>query len=318
MSIIRKDNDMKKRIIIVISILLMLLTSCNKNEFISDMVYPSEEIDSYKVNMKRDILSLMMAYPEHIKDLTKDGENVYILMKSGNKILYDDRIKKSFDEKLNNPDLQDMMEQIYPINDINTIMEKNIDPGRIRVDSFLKEVYGKSKKEVELNLKNVSLSYKYFTFNKNNNAAKALKDSIEELTLLAKNNSKIYSSLFPSSGTYNYRVIAGTNRLSPHSFGIAIDLKRDNRDYWKWASIAEGQKRLSEYPREIVRVFEKNGFVWGGKWHHFDILHFEYRPEIIIKARYFNNIPSSMEPWYKGVELTDEVKNNIKIIDNTL
>jgi hypothetical protein len=33
---------------------------------------------------------------------------------------------------------------------------------------------------------------------------------------------------------------------------------------------------------EIVKIFEKYGFIWGGKWFVFDNMHFEYRPEILI------------------------------------
>jgi D-alanyl-D-alanine carboxypeptidase len=31
--------------------------------------------------------------------------------------------------------------------------------------------------------------------------------------------------------------------------------------------------------------FERAGFIWGGKWYHFDTFHFEYRPEIIALAK---------------------------------
>jgi hypothetical protein len=34
-------------------------------------------------------------------------------------------------------------------------------------------------------------------------------------------------------------------------------------------------------PEEIVAIFEKHGFIWGGKWYHFDTMHFEYRPELL-------------------------------------
>ncbi len=37
----------------------------------------------------------------------------------------------------------------------------------------------------------------------------------------------------------------------------------------------------NEIPMEIVRIFEKHGFIWGGKWHHYDTMHFEYRPELL-------------------------------------
>ena len=36
-------------------------------------------------------------------------------------------------------------------------------------------------------------------------------------------------------------------------------------------------------PIEIAEVFEKYGFIWGGKWYHFDTMHFEYRPELLIQ-----------------------------------
>jgi hypothetical protein len=34
-------------------------------------------------------------------------------------------------------------------------------------------------------------------------------------------------------------------------------------------------------PQEVVAIFEKRGFIWGGKWYHFDTMHFEYRPELL-------------------------------------
>jgi hypothetical protein len=32
---------------------------------------------------------------------------------------------------------------------------------------------------------------------------------------------------------------------------------------------------------EIVAIFERHGFIWGGRWSHFDTMHFEYRPELL-------------------------------------
>ena len=31
----------------------------------------------------------------------------------------------------------------------------------------------------------------------------------------------------------------------------------------------------------LVTVFENHGFIWGGKWRHYDTMHFEYRPELL-------------------------------------
>ncbi|MGW8266533.1 MAG: M15 family metallopeptidase, partial [Longimicrobiales bacterium] len=38
-------------------------------------------------------------------------------------------------------------------------------------------------------------------------------------------------------------------------------------------------------PPAVVEAFERHGFVWGGKWAHFDTMHFEYRPEILYYNR---------------------------------
>lgn len=276
--------------------------------------------NEYDTTMKQDLLCLMIAYPEFITNIERgDNGKVFIIMKSGKRILYDDKNIKSFDQKLSNPDLQDMMQQAYPLTSINSLMDINFDPGRCRVYSLLNEVYGSSKHQVELNLKNVNTGSGRSQFNGNNNASTSLNNVMKELIPLSQNRKDIASCLYPCNGTFNYRIIAGTGRLSPHGFGIAIDLARDNRDFWKWASREQGEKRLISYSKEMVEVFEKNNFVWGGKWGHFDILHFEYRPEIILKARYFGEKEKDEKVWYKGVpNEKSDVQNYIKQIDNVL
>ena len=39
-------------------------------------------------------------------------------------------------------------------------------------------------------------------------------------------------------------------------------------------------------PQEIVDAFEAEGFIWGGRWLHYDTMHFEYRPELLDPACY--------------------------------
>jgi hypothetical protein len=274
---------------------------------------------SYDITMKQDLLCLMMAYPEHVSGVEQSDDRVYLVMKSGKKILYDDKKTKSIETKIAYPDLQDMMEQVYPIAPIDKLMTQNYDPGRARVYGLLNEVYGGTRQKIEGNLENVKVGYGVFQFNENNKAAEALKNVMSELAPLAAKRKDIRVCAFPCNGTYNYRVIAGTNRLSPHSYGIAVDLARDKRDYWQWASREEGQKRLASYPDELVEIFEKNNFIWGGKWGHFDILHFEYRPEIIIKARYFGSTRSFEQIWYDGAPQEDAyIKDCIIKIDDMI
>jgi hypothetical protein len=93
------------------------------------------------------------------------------------------------------------------------------------------------------------------------------------------------------SGLY-WRKIARTKTLSFHSFGAAVDVVSANpkrkETYWLWAKARDKEwytRPLSVRhmpPASFVEVFEKYGFVWGGKWLFYDTLHFEYRPEILL------------------------------------
>jgi hypothetical protein len=99
---------------------------------------------------------------------------------------------------------------------------------------------------------------------------------------------RLIKFLVPSAGTYNCRPIAETDRLSVHAYGAAIDVNTKYSDYWLWAKRKEKTNEpvwRNRIPLEIVEIFERHGFIWGGKWYHFDTMHFEYRPEIIALAR---------------------------------
>ena len=92
----------------------------------------------------------------------------------------------------------------------------------------------------------------------------------------------------PASGLRGSRgCCASCSRVGKHGHGIAIDIATTHADYWYW-NRADGVGRhvhKNRIPWEIVEVFEKHGFVWGGKWYHYDTMHFEYRPEIIAASK---------------------------------
>ena len=52
--------------------------------------------------------------------------------------------------------------------------------------------------------------------------------------------------------------------------------------YWKWEGPNWQVNAIEQVPWEIVTSFEKHGFIWGGKWNHYDTMHFEYRPELVL------------------------------------
>ena len=69
-----------------------------------------------------------------------------------------------------------------------------------------------------------------------------------------------------------------------HSFGNAIDINIKFSNYWLNDLKAKGHLNYKNViPLEIVKIFEKHGFIWGGKWYHYDTIHFEYRPELLTE-----------------------------------
>jgi hypothetical protein len=87
------------------------------------------------------------------------------------------------------------------------------------------------------------------------------------------------------------RNVRGTNNMSYHSYGLAIDIIPESYNekhvYWRWSSVFQENweyipaEQRWQPPQELIDAFEDNGFVWGGKWYYFDNVHFEYRPEIL-------------------------------------
>jgi peptidoglycan LD-endopeptidase CwlK len=87
-----------------------------------------------------------------------------------------------------------------------------------------------------------------------------------------------------NTSAFNYRFIAGTKRLSNHSFGRAIDINPvyNPVDYLDGRISPEnGERNVKRdgtftHDNKIVKYFKDNNFRWGGDWttlkdwHHFD------------------------------------------------
>lgn len=225
---------------------------------------------------------LLAAYPEQLERI----ESGILVWRDGTRMPLDDgKGEKPFAEWLDHPDIEDMLAVPYPEGDLALPPAKDVDPGRARNTAFFDKVYGDCRKgEVEKNLSTVvwlpKKTGQRLPFSKVNSAAQHLEAVSRELDELP---AKFDVYLFPSAGTYNCRPIAGTNRISAHGHGIAIDIALKHSDYWRNTSPGKdgGYAYRNEIPMEIVRVFERHGFIWGGKWHHYDTMHFEYRPELL-------------------------------------
>lgn len=235
-----------------------------------------------------DFECLLASYPEIITGIIADEQKKLWLIVNGHKVLYDDGEKRSYTEALLNGTVKDSMAQLYPLEPSRPIPDIGIAPGRVRSYALLEAIYGNSKEEVEKQLIGVKFNKrkKICFFSHSAKAAQNLKDVFTQLNILLDKNPQVYEYIFPLSDGFTWRVIAGEKRLSPHSYGIAIDLHPKKGIYWRIVKDREKYLQIQkDYPSELVRLFEQKGFIWGGKWYEYDFMHFEYRPELIYKAQ---------------------------------
>ena len=157
-------------------------------------------------------------------------------------------------------------------------------PGRVRNQAFFTKLYGDCKLgEVTPKLAPVVWLPKTWghtiTITSVNGVDRSLAAISRELDDLPAQYKKY---LHPLGGTYNCRSVAGTEQTSMHSWGAAIDINTSFSNYWRWQrSGSNGSDYVNRIPSEIVATFERHGFIWGGRWTHFDTMHFEYRPELL-------------------------------------
>ncbi len=230
------------------------------------------------------------AYGDFIREVRneQDVARAVVVMNDGTEIRWEDGIEgKTFEQLLDEPDLQDQMSIRYPPGRRSEAPGINDDPGRIRVESFFKSIYGADKQAVKDNLVTVDWMPRHgggkLRFNERNGAADALRAVSSQLDEGLPEDLLRY--VIPTAGTFNWRKIAGTARLSVHSFGLAVDINVKHSDYWRWTMKRNpSHPYRNKIPFEVVEVFEEHGFIWGGKWYHFDTMHFEYRPELLHPA----------------------------------
>ncbi len=232
------------------------------------------------------LAALLKAYPAFLERV----EGNELIWRDGGRMRIDDgKGVKSLDAMLEDADIKDMFSMDYPLGEKGIPPGIDFDPGRVRSIPFFEKMYGDCHAADFMRnaAKVVWLPTRYgkqLQFSRINDAASALQEVSNELDKLP---SDFLIDLRPTQGTYNCRPIAGTNGPSPHSFGIAIDIAAVHSDYWYWAKHdADGRiPYKNRIPWPIVDVFEKHGFIWGGKWYHYDTMHFEYRPEIIATGK---------------------------------
>lgn len=235
----------------------------------------------------RDLAVLATAYPGLLTaiELHRDGR-ITVVLADGARVPYDDGRVRTERQALDDPDLKAMLAQPYPLGPVTAEPPRGFSPGRRRVQAVFLALYGHNRAEVAANCRRLPFLGQHMDCNTRYGAAAALGRAEATLRRLLAANPELRRFLLPASGGLVWRKIAGTNRLSVHSFAAAVDVSPRGNPYWR--NLPRGTNMLTTrqaFPPEIVAAFEAQGFIWGGKWAEFDLMHFEYRPELVLLAR---------------------------------
>lgn len=236
-----------------------------------------------------DFYCLRRAYPQ-ISNMTTDAQGQWLVFNDGRRVLYD-----SAPGAASSPGPQESewvvsvrtsMAEPYPLEPQRPDTPLGVSPGRRRSYDLLQALYGSTPKAVGGHLVQARLLGQ--TLHLSPAAAQAMNRANAHLAPQAAQEPRL-KTLLKMDGGFAWRRIAGENRLSPHAFGIAFDISPGIATYWRWSKLRPHPLQQS-YPAAIVEAFENEGFIWGGKWHEYDLMHFEYRPEIICKARVWQGL----------------------------
>jgi hypothetical protein len=190
--------------------------------------------------------------------------------------------RSSFEQLLRDASVLDQFRLAYPRGVDIAPPPKDFDPGRFRNEAFFSELYGDCRRARPDLVPVRWVGGENVLFARANGAAANLEAVAAEIEKLPP---AIRRAATPTAGTYVCRPVKDTGRLSMHSYGAAIDLNLKFSNYWLWeAKGAAIVPYRNAMPRQIVDAFERHGFIWGGRWYHYDTMHFEYRPELLAEA----------------------------------
>ncbi|MBX8464914.1 M15 family metallopeptidase [Deinococcus sp. RIT780] len=219
--------------------------------------------------------ALIRAYPAFLSHV--DGQA--LVWRDGTRMPLTRSNATSYTGRLNSPGLLDQLAVPYPACAPLRTPAWNVDPGRTRFEPLFRRMYGGTAAQVKRNLRAVNWFGQSVQVTRVNGVDRSLQAVAAELA----RSPELRPFVTPSAGTFLWRTVAGTPRLSVHSFGAAIDLNVARSSYWAWNGYLEGQRGITyrnAFPLKLVQVFERHGWIWGGRWYHHDTMHFEYRPEL--------------------------------------
>jgi hypothetical protein len=235
---------------------------------------------------------LLRAYPDALAGF--DG--VDLIWRDGTHMPVDDGKtipEKTIEEQLHHGSILDQLRLPYPAG-AALLPAPQQDPGRIRNEAFFDKMYGDCRRgQVAPRLVPVvwlpTAGGHVVHITSVNGVDLQLAAISRELDELPAEDKKY---LYPLGGTYLCRHVADTGQTSMHAWGAAIDINPGVSDYWLWHRGPNGVPvYVNHVPPEVVAAFERHGFIWGGRWAHFDTMHFEYRPELLNPQRVGLSLP---------------------------
>jgi hypothetical protein len=212
----------------------------------------------------------------------REANRWVLRLPDGNAIPYDDGRQKSFEQKLAHPDVRDAFSVPYRAGPIRPVTEPDEDPGRIRLDPVFAATYGQTRAQVDV----VPIDFLGHRLLVHRKVAPAFQRVAARLAPLVAADPALRPFLRGLGGTFVWRNIAGTSRPSAHSYGVSLDLNVERSYYWRWQRPPAPLRWRNRTPQAIVDAFEAEGFIWGGRWYHYDTMHFEYRPELLDPGCY--------------------------------
>lgn len=253
------------------------------------------------IKMAKEIYSIAKVYyPKFISAVRWEADDV-VFMVNGREIMY---VEGRMLSRENIPLKNTFRSIIYPYNTaaitamFDTIPEANpnLSTTYYRSSDFHIALTGGIPRNLKDSIQDVRVLG--FTVRLHTSIAEVLKKASDEILTLAKTDKSLddfLASIRTISGFRN-RNVKGSANVSMHAFGFAFDLipySYDNKvAYWKWAKVLYpdtwNKKPLNErwliHPKAVT-IFEKYGFIWGGKWPNYDTIHIEYRPALITNGQ---------------------------------
>ena len=219
--------------------------------------------------------SLLKAYPHVIKYIKK---NLLFWEDDSFMLIYEGEQKNTMLDFFNKADIADQFLVKYPLV-LNGRRQavRGLGAGKIRSEEFFKKMYGRTADEVKMNLEKViwlpGISEQEIFVTRINRVHEKVNEISEEIARLTEKEVKICQRIIRH---FEWIEKIEDDFLNPHSFGIALDFELKRR-----ANLPKKEGKLDIMPMSIVQIFEKHGFIWGGKWANPHPEHFEYRPEIL-------------------------------------